>query len=141
MAFQKLLYPIADALKMELKHNDKYEVQGECKVQIPGTPLTLPMKVEASFYDKDQSTAGVLCKTKGKLWVLVSYNQSTDRLSCAIVNSDKLSHVPSTSMAPFLKPTASLLKVWGYLKPGLVKVFYRSAKEANWHEQALKKAS
>lgn len=122
-------YPLADILQMTLEtEGDK--VYGILDVSVIESPVRFRMEVVSSY--KQDRVAGLLCKVKGKLFMFMGWDGSSN-YGCMLVDADKLGSVPSRKN-PVIPSSGTADKVYAALEKGVVASFSKGRNEISWTE-------
>lgn len=137
---ESLLYPISDALQMDLDYRAKGKVlAGQMNRDVKlDKDVTFPVKLSAvaSFVNKKEAQAGVLCHVAGHLYVLMCHKLDTRAVSCYLVDSSRLG-LKRLQMVDCLPHGTTIREAVKQLRPGITASFSRKAMAADWQPLTL----
>ena len=134
-ALTKLLFPLADVLRMNLRE-DRGRLSGATVIEVrvrPGVTLMLNPKVVGSFIDREAAESGALVHVRGHLHALVMVNGNTDVTTAALVDGGALGIALADCGKPVNLPKG-INAAYGWAKPGLAAMFDRNVNSTEWRE-------
>jgi len=128
---EDILYPIADVFTMTLNESAG-KITGGATLLVPvmnGCDVTVPMKVEDSFFRFNARQAAVLVHMGGDLYMLCIHNAKPKGISVFVLNGKKLY---SEGNKKSLRSCTSLKEVIKTVKDAVIASFMRSTYDNKW---------
>lgn len=140
MTIEALLYPISDALQVNLQFHAKGKtLTGHAERQVKiGKDTTFPVKLDivSSFVNKAGAQAGALAHVAGHLYLLMCHKLDSRAVSCYLVDSSRLG-LKRLQMVDCLPHDSTIRDAVRQLKPGITASFSRTAMAGAWQPLTL----
>jgi len=141
----QLLYPIADALQMDLQLVNGV-VQCEQKMDlelIDGIPIVVKMRVVDSIIDLQWGTVGIILKVAGSLYLAMINDDKRKELTFFLVDGGKAGFTNKFNKNGRLKIMSKWNGVWSRKKfysaiaPGVKATFTRPSVSSTWKRESV----
>lgn len=139
-AAQGMVFPIADALRMNLMLNvkkyqtgDEMSIKGDQKIKLPVSPgveFTADCEIKAS--NVTANVSWVLMKVAGFLWVMLAYLKEEDSLYFWLIDAQKIKDSDRPKTGGMYQNGKSIQFLTERLMPGVVRIYKKKRDVAEW---------
>jgi hypothetical protein len=138
-SLREALYPLADALQLELSFDQQHNISSDAKasISIPGVPFTLRPLVVDSLVNPVDRSVGLMLKVAGDLFLYVSYECAEKTLILALIDRLKLGKMPGSKKGYLLDDSQIPEEVLEDLRDGIVRAYTRGRFGHKWVEMKL----